>query len=45
MAKLYRSVLFRGGLRVLSKDRNRPKADIYPTSRLLSEIHGFDIVI
>jgi hypothetical protein len=24
--------------------RLRPNADIYPTSRLLFEIHGFDIV-
>lgn len=24
---------------------NRPKAEIYPTSRSLFEIHGFDIVI
>jgi len=26
-------------------DRTRPKADLYPISRLLFEIHDFDIVI
>jgi hypothetical protein len=32
-------------LKNLGKDGGRPKADFYPTSRLLFEIHGFDIVI